>query len=124
MTPRVPRTLLFQLFRAEPNPAARVGKVPRRCGAYADLASDLWNMYPQMLARDFARFVAVALRGKPEPLEQLTLASGASGPPPGAPGEALRIQQRHHFELSVRYCQEVLGLGTTSTPATAGDANA
>jgi sugar phosphate isomerase/epimerase len=91
---------------------------------YADTASDFWDMYPQMLARDFARFVALATRGTPEPLEQLTLASGASGPPPGAPGEALRIQQRHHFELSVRYCQEVLGLGTTSTPATAGAANA
>jgi sugar phosphate isomerase/epimerase len=91
---------------------------------YADPASDFWEMYPQMLARDFARFVALAQRGKPEPLDQLTLPPGADGPPAGAPGDGLRTQQRQHFEVSVRYCQVVLGLGTTLAPAAAGAAHA
>src|SRR5207249_61752 len=40
---------------------------------YTDPASDFWQAYPDMLARDFARFVALAQTGRPEPLNQLTL---------------------------------------------------
>jgi hypothetical protein len=80
---------------------------------YADQASDFWNMYPHMLARDFARFVSLATRGTPEPLDQLTIAPDANLPPPGAAGEGLRAQQRQHFEASVRYTQEALGLGAS-----------
>jgi sugar phosphate isomerase/epimerase len=74
---------------------------------YLDPGSDYWKMYPDMPARDFARFIALADRGKPEPLDQLTLPPG-----PGAqPDDALRAQQRRHLEESVTYCKEVLQLG-------------
>lgn len=74
---------------------------------YLDPDSDYWKMYPDMPARDFARFVALAQRGKPEPLEQLTMPRG-----PGAqPDDALKAQQRRHFEDSVAYCKQVLHIG-------------
>ena len=74
---------------------------------YLDPNSDYWKMYPDMPARDFARFVALVQRGKPEPLDQLTMPRG-----PGVqPDEALRAQQRKHLEDSVAYCKRELGLG-------------
>ncbi len=74
---------------------------------YLDPASDYWQLYPDMPARDFARFVALAERGKPEPFDQITLPRG-----PGVqPDDALRAQQRRHLEESVTYCKAVLGLG-------------
>ncbi|MGH2367592.1 MAG: sugar phosphate isomerase/epimerase family protein, partial [Chloroflexota bacterium] len=74
---------------------------------YLDPSSDYWKMYPDMAAPDFARFVALAQRGTPEPLHQITLARG----PGVVPDDALRAQQRRHLEESVAYCKDVLGLG-------------
>jgi len=74
---------------------------------YLDPNSDYWKMYPDMPAPDFARFVALAERGKPEPLEQLTMPRG-----PGVqPDDALKAQQRRHFEESVAYCKQMLHIG-------------
>jgi len=74
---------------------------------YLDPSSDYWKMYPDMPAPDFARFVALAERGKPEPLEQLMMQRG-----PGVqPDDALKAQQRRHFEESVAYCKDVLRIG-------------
>jgi hypothetical protein len=74
---------------------------------YLDAGSDYWKMYPQMPAPDFARFVALAEQGEARPLEQLVLQRG-----PGVqPDEALKAQQRRHFEESVAYCKRELGLG-------------
>ncbi len=77
---------------------------------YLDPASDFWRMYPDMLARDFARFVALAQSGKPGALDQLVGPYNLEGLTPGQL-EAFRAQQRRHFEESVRYAQEVLGIG-------------
>ncbi|MDQ3539818.1 MAG: sugar phosphate isomerase/epimerase [Chloroflexota bacterium] len=77
---------------------------------YFDPASDFWRMYPEMRAQDFARFVALAQSGAPEPLDQLCLEPGTWAPP-AAQLDAFRAQQRDHFERSVTYCREVLGLG-------------
>src|SRR5579884_1015718 len=77
---------------------------------YLDPDSDFWRMYPEMLARDFARFVALARTGKPEPLPQLIAPYNLEGLSPGQV-EAMRTQQREHFEQSVRYAREVLGIG-------------
>ncbi len=84
------------------------GVAPRSI-PYFDPASDFWRMYPDMRAQDFARFVAVAQRGTPEPLDQITLPPGVWAPPP-AQLEDYRAQQRSHFEQSVTWCREVLGL--------------
>jgi sugar phosphate isomerase/epimerase len=77
---------------------------------YADPNSDFWRAYPDMLARDFARFVALAQRGRPEPLDQVTLPHGITAPS-GTLAEQLKDQQRRHFEQSVAYARDVLGLG-------------
>jgi sugar phosphate isomerase/epimerase len=78
---------------------------------YNDPQSDFWKMYPNMLARDFVRFVKMAEAGKPEPLEQLLIPPQTRGVPSGELGEQLKAQQRRHFEESVTYCREVLGIG-------------
>lgn len=78
---------------------------------YYEPASDFWKMYPAMLAQDFARFVALANRGKPEPLDQVTLPPGKWTLPSGELGERLKTQQRRHLEESVTYCRDVLGIG-------------
>lgn len=78
---------------------------------YAAPGSDFWRAYPDMLARDFARFVALAQSGQPEPIEQVTLPEGVHTPPQGTPGDQLRDQQLQHFEQSVVYARDVLGIG-------------
>jgi len=72
--------------------------------------SPFWQMYPAMPARDFARFVALAQSGQPGPIDQLVGPYNLEGLS-GAELETFRAQQRQHFELSVRYAKEVLGLG-------------
>jgi len=69
-----------------------------------------WARYPGMPARDFARYVTLAGRGTPGPFEQRLLPQGLRLPP-DEQLEEYREQQRHHFEQSVRYAREVLGLG-------------
>lgn len=77
---------------------------------YFDRSSKFWTVYPQMLAQDFARFVALAAKGAPGALEQVT-ADGNPATQPADLRQALRDQQRRHFEESVRYAKDVLGLG-------------
>lgn len=72
--------------------------------------STVWQMYPDMPARDFARFVALAQKGTPRPIDQLVGPYNLEGLS-GAELETFRAQQRQHFEASVRYAKEVLGLG-------------
>jgi 3-oxoisoapionate decarboxylase len=67
-----------------------------------------WRMYPDMLAQDFARFVALAREGTRRglgPREQVVLARGAE------PSPEFVEQQRRDFEASVEYSRERLGLG-------------
>jgi sugar phosphate isomerase/epimerase len=77
---------------------------------YLDPASEFWSLYPSMLASDFARFVALARSGKPEPFAQIV---GSYDPEHSTAEQAgaLRAQQLRHFEESVRYARETLGLG-------------
>jgi sugar phosphate isomerase/epimerase len=68
------------------------------------LKPEFWSPFPKARAAEFARFVALAKRGKKCEL------------PPGRPtGEASkeleRTQQKFDLEANLRYCQEVLGLG-------------
>ena len=76
---------------------------------YLEPGSDFWRLYPDMRAKDFARFVSVAQRGTPEPLDQLCLAPGVWAPPADQL-EAFRAQQREHFERSVHQCRTALGI--------------
>jgi 3-oxoisoapionate decarboxylase len=57
-----------------------------------------WDQFPRARASEFARFVALAKRGKkPEP-------------PPGRPSGPDSAQQRFDLEESLRYCRDTLGL--------------
>jgi hypothetical protein len=85
------------------------GHAPRHI-PYTDPASDFWRAYPTMLARDFARFLGLTQVGPAEPFAQLILPEGLSAPLAGPDGDQLRDQQRRHFEQSVLYAREELGL--------------
>jgi sugar phosphate isomerase/epimerase len=74
---------------------------------YRNPGSELWTLYPDMKASSFARFLTVAGQGEPGPIDQLVLSPG-DGPPSEGDLEAMRTQQREHFEESVAWCKDEL----------------
>src|SRR5579884_3734191 len=77
---------------------------------YLKPGSGFWEMYPEMLAQDFARFVALAKDGTRRglgPRQQVTHDFRAGG----EPSKAWIEQQRRDFETSVDYAKRELGLG-------------
>lgn len=107
--------ILKILQRQAPNSAVDLEIItggPPRGIPYFEEESDFWQMYPQMSAQSFARFVRMAQQGNPIPLDQLCLEPGTGGPP-ATELEAFREQQRRHFEQSVSYCREVLQVERT-----------
>ena len=67
------------------------------------LTPEFWKAWPQLPAASFARFLAIARRGKPRPTFQ---------PPAGADRRtAEQDYQRGEIERSLKYCRDVLGLG-------------
>ncbi|HEV7215659.1 MAG TPA: sugar phosphate isomerase/epimerase [Chloroflexota bacterium] len=85
------------------------GRAPKAL-PYFDSSSTFWTVYPQMLAQDFARFVALAVTGAPGALDQVTVAGNLASQSPEV-RQAFREQQRRHFEASVQYARNTLGLG-------------
>jgi sugar phosphate isomerase/epimerase len=67
------------------------------------LEGDFWRAFPSMPAADFARFVALARRGRPiDPFQ----------PPDGEARKAAeQAYQLDDLARSIRHCREVLGLG-------------
>ena len=63
------------------------------------LKNDFWKPWPKLRAADFAKFVALARRGKEIPAHH----SGDA--------KAEQEFQKGELERSIRYCKEVLGLG-------------
>ena len=70
---------------------------------YPYLSPDFWEPYPRARAYEFARFVALAKKGKPRS-EIL---------PSKAKDKNIAEQefQKEQLEKSIRYCKDVLGLG-------------
>jgi sugar phosphate isomerase/epimerase len=67
------------------------------------LQPGFWDIFPNMPAPDFAKFIALAKRGKPRDSWKA---------PAGVPREqAEQEYQKSEIEKSIRYCKEVLGLG-------------
>jgi sugar phosphate isomerase/epimerase len=62
------------------------------------LRDEFWNAYAGVNPRDFARFLALARRGRPRPQPSQNLALDGAF-------------QRAELERSIRYCREVLSLG-------------
>jgi 3-oxoisoapionate decarboxylase len=71
--------------------------------SYAYLKPEFWKPYRKVRAYEFARFVALARKGKPRQPYQ----------PPEGKEKRLAEQeyQKDQLERSLKYCKEVLGLG-------------
>jgi len=68
------------------------------------LEDDLWKAYPETRAKDFAKFLRMAKRGKPPVIPE--------GIPTGStPKENEQLKQAFDLERSLDYCRRVLGLG-------------
>ena len=63
------------------------------------LKQDFWNNWPRAQAKDFARFLALAKKGK------------ARAPHRSANNEEEQQYQKGELKRSIKYCKEVLGLG-------------
>lgn len=71
---------------------------------FAYLTPEFWKAWPTLPAASFARFLAIARQGKPRPPFQ---------PPAGeARQTAEQAYQRGEIERSLKYCRDVLGLGS------------
>ena len=67
------------------------------------LTQEFWRAWPSMPAASFARFLALAKRGKPRATFE---------PPKGGDRTAAeQAYQRGDIERSLKYCKDVLGLG-------------
>ena len=67
------------------------------------LKADFWKEWPHMPAPDFARFVALAKKGKPF--------TAVKNPEGKDKAETTQLGQKAEIERSIKYCQQVLGLG-------------
>lgn len=63
------------------------------------LTPDFWRVWPKAKAAEFARFLALAKRGKPLPSHR------------SADAKEEQEYQKDELERSIRYCKEALGLG-------------
>lgn len=70
---------------------------------FAYLKPEFWAAWPKRSARDFARFLAMARRGKPPATVRVADAKSKEA--------AEQIHQRGEIERSLRYCKETIGLG-------------
>jgi sugar phosphate isomerase/epimerase len=82
-----------------PNVAVNIETISGFARELAYLKPEFWNVWPKAKASDFAKFVALAKRGK-------------AIPPHRSPdAKAEQEYQKGEFERSIKYCKEVLGLG-------------
>lgn len=76
---------------------------------FAYLQPEFWKAWPSLPAHDFARFLAIARRGRPRDPWQ---------PPAGEDRKgAEQAYQRAELERSLIYCRHQLGLGRRQQPA-------
>ena len=76
---------------------------------YLSPEAEVWQKYPHTLAKDFARFVALAEKGPAGPVPMVWRPE--KGAPEGELAEKLRVQQLEHYKESFDYCRTVLGMG-------------
>ena len=63
------------------------------------LKDEFWNVWPHARAKDFAKFLALAKKGKPRDTHK------------SADAQAEQEYQKAEIERSIKYCKDVLGLG-------------
>lgn len=86
-----------------PNVAVNIETISGFAVSFPYLRPEFWNAFPKARARDFARFLALAKRGKP--FETVRNPEGKDRK------ETEQLGQRAELERSLKYCKEVLGLG-------------
>ena len=90
----------FEIFaKLCPNVPAHIETISGFAREFPYLTPDFWKPWPQVRARDFARFVALAKRGQPIPSHK------------SADATAEQAYQKGELERSIRYCKGTLGLG-------------
>jgi sugar phosphate isomerase/epimerase len=73
------------------------------------LKPEFWDRFPRARAREFARYVALAKRGRKYAIP--------AGRPTGADSPQLeQAQQKYDLEASLGYCRKVLGIGQKPSP--------
>jgi len=77
------------------------------------LEPEFWQDYPDTPAWEFAQFLKLVREGHPFMGTMLTVGRGEMPPEVEA---ALVVQERLDLERSVRYCQDVLGVGKRKEP--------
>jgi hypothetical protein len=73
------------------------------------LEEDFWKAFPKASAQEFARFVALAKRGRP--LMTSMVVADVPGKRPAEYDAALREQQRVDLERGLEYAKKVLDVG-------------
>jgi sugar phosphate isomerase/epimerase len=86
-----------------PNVAVNIETISGFAVSFPYLKPEFWKAFPKARARDFARFLALAKRGKP--FETVKNPEGKDRK------ETEQLGQKAELERSLKYCKEVLGLG-------------
>ena len=86
-----------------PNVPVHIETISGFARPFPYLKKEFWDVWPEMPARDFARFVALAKRGRP--FQTVRNAEGKDK------AETEQLSQKAEIERSIKYCKEVLGLG-------------
>jgi sugar phosphate isomerase/epimerase len=82
-----------------PNVAVNIETISGFAREISYLKPEFWSVWPKAQASDFAKFVALAKRGKPIP------------PHRSANPQEEQEYQKGELERSIKYCKEILGLG-------------
>ena len=77
------------------------------------LEPEFWKAFPNANAAEFARFVALAKKGRPVE-GKMVIAEGGNMPPEFQ--AAMKAQQRYDLERSLTYAAKVLGVGIRGGP--------
>ena len=86
-----------------PHVAVNIETISGFAVSFPYLKPEFWKAFPKARAKDFAKFLALAKRGKP--FETVKNPEGKDKK------ETDQIGQKAELERSLKYCREVLGLG-------------
>lgn len=94
----------FDIFEKRcPGVAVHIETISGFAREFPTLKPDFWKTFPKAKASDFARFVALAKKGKR--IEPFKAPAGVDG------AKAQQDYQLGDIERSIKHCREVLGLG-------------
>jgi len=86
-----------------PNVPVHIETISGGAREFPYLKKEFWTTFPNARGKDFARFVALAKKGKP--IEPFKIPAGQDRK------QAEKDYQKSEIERSIKYCKEALGLG-------------